>query len=139
MKPEQAEQEVELADEDDADDSGSNDALAGGLQPIHFDYNQPALTNEAKVILDSNAQWLLNNADVSIMVEGHCDERGSTEYNLALGEKRAKVTRAYLVRRGVKKDRMGLVSYGEERPADYGTNADAHKRNRRAEFRRAQQ
>lgn len=139
LRPEQADQEVELSDQDDQDTSTSDDQLAGGLQPIYFDYNQPALTNEAKGILDSNAQWLLNNADVSIMVEGHCDERGSTEYNLALGEKRAKVTRAYLVRRGVNKDRMGLVSYGEERPADYGANADAHKRNRRAEFRRAQQ
>ena len=68
-------------------------------------------------------------------VEGHCDERGSTEYNLALGEKRAQVARKYLLRKGVEKNRVGIVSYGEERLADYGSDEAAHKRNRRAVFR----
>ncbi|MBV70497.1 MAG: peptidoglycan-associated lipoprotein [Myxococcales bacterium] len=111
------------------------DALSEGMQIIYFDYNQPTLSDEAKATLDANADWLLDNESVTVTVEGHCDERGSTEYNLALGEKRAQVARKYLLRKGVDKARISLVSYGEERPADYGAGEAAHKRNRRAVFR----
>ncbi len=83
----------------------------------------------------NNGTWLQRNPTVVVTIEGHCDKRGSTEYNLALGEKRAKVTRSYLISLGVERNRLGIVSYGEEQPMDYGDNSTAHGRNRRAEFR----
>ncbi len=124
---------------DFVDDAGPGlDAMtsdSGGLQTVYFDYNVAELTDAGKEIMQSNATWLRNNASASITVVGHCDVRGSTEYNLALGEKRAQTARNYLVELGVDRGRMGVVSYGEEQPADYGESLDAHAQNRRAEFR----
>jgi peptidoglycan-associated lipoprotein len=114
------------------------DGDAGGMKSIFFSFNQPNLSDEAKAVLDGNVRWLQRHAKVAIMIEGHCDERGSTEYNLALGEKRAQITRKYLVSKGVEQNRLGLVSYGEERLVDFGKTEDAHGRNRRAEFRKSQ-
>ena len=113
----------------------AEDGPSDGMQVIYFEYNQQNLSEDAKITLDSNAEWLIKNESVTVTVEGHCDERGSTEYNLALGEKRAQVARKYLLRKGVEKNRVGIVSYGEERLADYGSDEAAHKRNRRAVFR----
>ena len=121
------------------DDSGPGaDAEAGdggGMETVYFDYNSSDLTDGARAAMTSNADWLRRNPTVVITVEGHCDNRGSTEYNLALGEKRAKVTRSYLISLGVGAERLGIVSYGEEQPMDYAETDTAHGRNRRAEFR----
>jgi peptidoglycan-associated lipoprotein len=107
-------------------------ALAGHEWiPIYFEFNESALTLEAREALELHAQWLVSHADERIQIQGHCDERGSTEYNLALGERRARSVRDYLQRMGVALERMTIVSFGEEMPADPG-NADL---NRRAEFR----
>lgn len=99
--------------------------------PIYFEFNESGLTLEAREVLELHAQWLVGHADARIQIQGHCDERGSTEYNLALGERRARSVRDYLQRLGVGVDRMSIVSFGEEMPAD-PSNPDA---NRRAEFR----
>lgn len=121
------------------DDSGpgldAQDGDEGGMETVYFEYNSSDLTDEARAAMAKNGGWLQRNPTVVITIEGHCDKRGSTEYNLALGEKRAKVTRSYLISLGVERDRMGIVSYGEEQPMDFGDSASAHRRNRRAEFR----
>lgn len=104
------------------------------LQSIHFDFDKYNLTDEAIAILTKNAEILLNNPDIEITIEGHCDERGTDEYNLALGEKRAMAARDFLVRFGIEKSRISIVSYGEERPLDPRHNEEAWAKNRRAEF-----
>jgi peptidoglycan-associated lipoprotein len=105
------------------------------METVYFDYNSSDLTDGARATMANNADWLRRNDTVVITIEGHCDSRGSTEYNLALGEKRAKVTRSYLISLGVGARRLGIVSYGEEQPMDYAETTAAHGRNRRAEFR----
>jgi len=121
------------------DDSGpgvdAQDGDGGGMETVYFEYNSSDLTDSARAAMAQNGDWLQRNPTVVVTIEGHCDKRGSTEYNLALGEKRAKVTRSYLISLGVEKNRLGIVSYGEEQPMDYGDTTKAHGRNRRAEFR----
>lgn len=104
------------------------------LQTIYFDYDKYSLKSDAKNALSSNSQTLRENPDLTVVIEGHCDERGTTEYNLALGEKRAKAAREYLVDLGIKPERIRTISYGEERPVDPGHAEDAWSKNRRAEF-----
>jgi peptidoglycan-associated lipoprotein len=111
---------------------------AGGegspLADIHFDYDSATLTDEARSTLEKHALWLQGHRDVKVTIEGHCDERGTVEYNLALGEQRARATRDYLVGLGVTTERLRVVSYGKERPLDPGTGEAAWARNRRAHF-----
>ena len=106
----------------------------GPLADIHFDYDQSSLTDEARATLEKHALWLQNHREAKVMVEGHCDERGTVEYNLALGNQRAQVTRDYLVSLGVAADRLRTTSYGKERPIDPGHDEAAWARNRRAHF-----
>lgn len=110
------------------------DALVRKLTRIHFDYDQYVLTQEAQDILYANAQLMKAAPALKVVVEGHCDERGSDEYNLALGEKRAIATRNYLISLGVPMDQLSTISYGEEVPLDMGNSEDAWAKNRRAEF-----
>jgi len=109
-------------------------AAAFELANIHFDFDKSTLRPEDRKILKGHAEWLMKNKDVNIIVEGHCDERGTTEYNLALGERRATETKKYLVELGVAADRIKTISYGEERPLDPGHNEAAWAKNRRAQF-----
>jgi peptidoglycan-associated lipoprotein len=102
---------------------------------IYFDFDNSSLSEEARVILLDQARWLKQNKDASIVVEGHCDNRGTEEYNLALGSRRAQSVKDFLVHAGVEPSRIVTVSYGEERPAVRGNNEDAWSKNRRAEFR----
>jgi len=106
----------------------------GPLADIHFDYDQAALTDEARAILEKHALWLQNHREAKVMVEGHCDERGTVEYNLALGNQRAQVTRDYLASLGVAADRLRTTSYGKARPLDPGHDEGAWAKNRRAHF-----
>ena len=106
---------------------------AEGLKTIFFDFNSFDLTADARQVLAGNAAWLKANI-VPITIEGHCDKRGSTEYNLALGEKRANVVRNYLKSLGIPADRIGIISYGEEKPLDWQESESAFGKNRRAEF-----
>jgi peptidoglycan-associated lipoprotein len=106
----------------------------GPLEDIRFEYDSATLTDQARSTLEKHALWLQNHRAAKVMVEGHCDERGTVEYNLALGEKRARAARDYLASLGVAADRLGTVSYGKERPLDTGNNEAAWAANRRAHF-----
>lgn len=104
------------------------------LKMIHFGFDDYSLSNEAQTVLMDNAQWLKSNPAVKVQIEGHCDERGSEEYNLALGEKRAVSARDYLIQLGLQADRMSVISYGKERPVNPGHDEKAWAENRRDEF-----
>lgn len=104
------------------------------MQTVNFAYDSAELTPEAKRKLDLNAQWLLDNPGYQIQIQGHCDERGTVEYNLNLGDRRAKSVKAYLISKGVAPDRLHTISYGEERPIDPSHVPEAWAQNRRVEF-----
>ncbi len=104
------------------------------LQRIYFDFDSYVLTKDARDILAKDAEMLLKKVSGKVTVEGHCDERGSDEYNLALGEKRAKAAMNYLVTLGIPADRLSVISYGKEKPLDPGHDEAAWAKNRRAEF-----
>lgn len=105
-----------------------------GLKPVFFAFDDATLSPEAQQIATENAEWMKDRPTVKIQVEGHTDERGTSEYNLALGERRAKTVRDFLVRSGVEAERIKTISYGEETPAVQGTGEETWKQNRRAEF-----
>ncbi|RJP57508.1 MAG: peptidoglycan-associated lipoprotein Pal, partial [Deltaproteobacteria bacterium] len=102
---------------------------------IHFDFDKFSLTNQAREILAKKVSWLQGHTDLKIKIEGYCDERGSNEYNMALGERRANSAMEYLVTAGVEASRVSTISYGEENPLDPGHNEDAWAKNRRAHFK----
>lgn len=104
------------------------------LAMIHFDYDRYNIRPDAVPVLEANASWLKKYPTVKILVEGHCDERGTEEYNLALGEKRAKSTMDYLVSLGIAADRIRIISYGKSQPLDPGHDETAWAKNRRAQF-----
>ena len=104
----------------------------GHLEDVHFEYDSAVLSDATRATLQDNADWLSRYPSVRILVEGHCDERGTVEYNLALGEERARVVRDYLRELGVGSGRMRIISYGKEFPLDPGRNEAAWRRNRRA-------
>jgi peptidoglycan-associated lipoprotein len=104
------------------------------LENVYFDYDRYELREDARATLANNAKQLESNAAARVSIEGHCDERGTTEYNLALGEKRAQAARDYLVNYGIGADRLTTVSFGEERPVDPGHDESAWAKNRRAAF-----
>jgi peptidoglycan-associated lipoprotein len=106
----------------------------GPLADVRFEYDSAALSDEARSVLEKHALWLQGQREVRVIVEGHCDERGTVEYNLALGEQRARAVRDYLASLGVAGARLRVVSYGKERPLDPGSDEAAHAKNRRAHF-----
>jgi peptidoglycan-associated lipoprotein len=105
-----------------------------GLSTIYFDYDQAALRGDAREALKQNAEFLKQNPDVSIEIQGNCDERGSSEYNLALGMRRAESARRYLMDMGVEQKRISTISFGEEKPVIRGTSEQAWSKNRRGDF-----
>lgn len=105
------------------------------LEKMFFDFDAYTLTPKAREVLARNAEWLRQNPAARLTVEGHCDERGSDEYNLALGQRRADAAKSYLVSLGIAAERLTSISYGEERPAVAGSDESAWSQNRRAEFR----
>ena len=104
------------------------------LKDIHFDFDKYDVRPEDVGILKENAAWLIKSPRVKIQIEGHCDERGTGAYNLALGERRANSTKNYLLTLGLSGDRISTISYGKERPLDPGHNEEAWSKNRRAHF-----
>jgi len=104
------------------------------LKAIFFEYDSQDLTAEARALLDTNAGLLKRYASWTITIEGHCDERGTAEYNLALGERRAVAAQSYLVSLGIPAERLRTVSYGKEFPFDPGKDEAAYAKNRRAHF-----
>jgi peptidoglycan-associated lipoprotein len=106
----------------------------GPLADIHFELDSAALSDEARGALEKHALWLQGQRGARVTVEGHCDERGTVEYNLALGEQRARAARDYLVSLGVGQDRLRVVSFGKERPLATGGDESSFAQNRRAHF-----
>ena len=109
-------------------------AASSPLKDVLFEFDRHDLTAEARDTLRSNAEWLKGNASTRIEVEGHCDERGTSEYNLALAAKRAQATRDYLVTLGIAPDRISTISYGEEIPACIVSSESCWQQNRRVRF-----
>jgi peptidoglycan-associated lipoprotein len=109
-------------------------AADSNLGDIFFDFDKYDIRQTDTRTLDSNAQWLKSNPNHLVLIEGHCDERGTNEYNLALGERRAKSTMNYLVSQGVQANRITIISYGEERPSCTDKSEQCWARNRRAHF-----
>jgi len=109
-------------------------ATAADLTRIHFDFDSYVLSGEARATLQQNAAILKSVPGLKVRVEGHCDERGSDDYNLALGERRAQATVDYLVSLGVSSGKLSTISYGEMKPLDPASNETAWAKNRRAEF-----
>jgi peptidoglycan-associated lipoprotein len=103
-------------------------------QDIYFDFDKYDLRTDARTILDRKASFLNQNSSVRVQIEGHTDERGTVEYNLALGERRANAAKQYLTTAGISAGRLSTISYGEERPLDPGHNEAAWARNRRDHF-----
>jgi peptidoglycan-associated lipoprotein len=101
---------------------------------IYFAFDDAGLTADSQEILKSKASFLLANSDKKVLIEGHCDERGSVEYNLALGQRRATSARNFLIHLGVEASRLRTISYGKERPVDPGHNEEAWAKNRRDQF-----
>ena len=106
----------------------------GPLRDIHFDYDSFELDEVARQTLQENAQWLKDNPNARVEIEGHCDDRGTVEYNLALGAKRAAAAKNYLVALGIGRDRITTISYGEELPLCTEPTEDCWARNRRDHF-----
>jgi peptidoglycan-associated lipoprotein len=103
-------------------------------EDVYFAFDSAALSGEAQENLRRKAEWLRSNPNRSVTIEGHCDERGTNEYNIALGDRRAESTKSFLISLGIASSRMNTISYGEERPADPGHGESAWARNRRAHF-----
>ena len=125
---EQPEPEVEVA-------APSATEIEGLLRVVYFDFDKYDLGDETRQALRTNAQVLNQNRDVGVLIEGHCDERGTNEYNMALAEKRASAVRQYLASLGISSGRLRIRSWGEERPADPASSEAAWAKNRRAEFK----
>jgi peptidoglycan-associated lipoprotein len=102
---------------------------------VYFDFDDASLSQQARQVLMEKAAWLRTNSDSRVIIEGHCDERGTAEYNIALGQRRAQSIKTFLVNAGIDPSRLRTVSYGEERPLDPGKTEEAYARNRRGQFR----
>ena len=104
------------------------------LKMIHFDFDMYAIREDMKPVMQANANWLLKFPSVEVLVEGHCDERGTIEYNIALGEKRAEAAKNYLVSLGLNAAKVKIISYGKSKPLVQGVDEASYFQNRRAEF-----
>jgi peptidoglycan-associated lipoprotein len=107
---------------------------AEGLQPIHFDFDRSFIRDDAKPVMQANADWLKANPKVKIRIEGNCDERGTIEYNQALGQRRAAAAKKYLTDLGISTGRISLISYGKEKPVCTASTEECWQRNRRDDF-----
>ena len=103
-------------------------------EDVYFEYNRYDLLPAAQEVLRTKAEWLQRNPQAPVYIEGHCDERGTNEYNLALGDRRAESAKSFLVDLGISSSRLTTISYGEERPIDFDQNEEAWAKNRRAHF-----
>lgn len=117
-----------------AEEAARKAMMAFTEEDIHFEFDSSALMPEAQDILVRKADYMRTNPNVSITIEGHCDERGTEAYNMALGERRAEAAREFLSNLGISINRLSIISYGEERPVDPASNEAAWAKNRRAHF-----
>ena len=114
--------------------NGSDSGSINGLQTVRFPYDSSSISSEARSALQGNADWIKKNTATTVQIEGHCDSRGSVEYNLALGERRAKAVKDYMIGLGVTGNRMTIISFGKEKLLEVGDSEDVHAKNRRANF-----
>ncbi|MDA8142210.1 MAG: peptidoglycan-associated lipoprotein Pal, partial [Desulfobacteraceae bacterium] len=101
---------------------------------IYFDFDSAVITSDAQILLRNKAAYMRSNANIAVQVEGHCDERGTEAYNMALGERRAESAKSFMVNMGIDAAKISTISYGKERPVDKGHNEAAWAKNRRAHF-----
>ncbi len=127
-----------IQEEQFRDDAARSEMMANRSEfeneDIYFAFDSAALSGTAQQKLREKAQWMRQHPTVSAIIEGHCDERGTSEYNLALGDRRAESVKSYMVNLGISRSRLVTISYGEERPADPRSTEEAWARNRRAHF-----
>ena len=137
-EPDIMDEESALTGEDlplpEVDDTIYIEPLSPAFENIHFDFDRYDIRPMDEPILEGIASWLEEHDGVKVLIEGHCDERGTNEYNMALGEQRALAARRYLVGLGISSSRLSTISYGEERPLDPRSTEEAWAKNRRAHF-----
>jgi peptidoglycan-associated lipoprotein len=126
--------ETPAVKEETLQETTKEEAPAVTMETIHFDFDSYVLSAEARDTLRKNAEWMMSNPAAKVQVQGNCDERGSAEYNLALGENRAKAAARYLETLGVAQDRLSTISFGKEKPVDPGHDEAAWSKNRRDDF-----
>lgn len=114
--------------------TGSDSGAIEGLQTVRFEYDKATLTPEEQKKLEGNVEWMKKMSDAKMTVEGHCDQRGSNEYNLSLGERRANTVKQMMVQMGINANRITTTSYGEEKLLEAGDSEEEMARNRRANF-----
>ena len=150
QKKEQKKEEELIVEEKDADQAvqppkpgdiiimppDDPDTAFSEMGMVYFAYDKSEITAEFEEVIQKNYEWIFQNPDAQVQLEGHCDERGTNEYNLALGERRAKAVFDYLVSLGANPSQFTIVSFGEERPVAYGSNEASWRQNRRVEFTR---
>ena len=124
--------ETSSADSASIEPGSQEDLIVNVGDRVFFNYDSSELDSDAQELLQDQVAWLKQYSDVSVIIEGHCDERGTREYNLALGEKRAQAVKNYLISLGISSDRVSTISYGKERPAVVGSNDGAWAQNRRS-------
>jgi len=137
LAKEKADREAALKAQAEKDARAKRNAAALAdlnIQNIYFDYDKSSIRPDAREILKANAEIFTKNNDAKIVVEGYCDERGTAEYNMALGERRAQEAKQYLVNLGINASRIETISYGEEKPLDTRSTEEAWAQNRRAQF-----
>ncbi len=120
------------------DPMGSDSGKIAGLTTVHFGYDKATLDAQAKSDIASNVEWMKSNPNVRVQIEGHTDSRGTIEYNVALGERRANAVKTYMVSLGIPAERLNTISYGKEKPLEMGDTESAWAKNRRANFVPAQ-
>ena len=116
------------------DPQGSDSQKINGLNTIHFQYDSSSIPQKERKLLAKNAEWIAGHAKVKVQIEGHCDEQGSVEYNLALGDRRAKAAYKFLLDLGVNAKQMATISYGKEKPLSTEDSDEAQAKNRRVNF-----
>lgn len=128
--------EQQLREKALAEEEARRRAMAAEFEneDVYFEFDQFVLSDSAKAVLNKKAKWLKDHPNGKALIEGHCDDRGSTEYNLALGQKRAEAAMQYILALGINPSRVSTISFGKEKPADPGNNEAAWAKNRRAHF-----
>lgn len=116
------------------DATGSDSGKIEGLVTVFFGYDRSTLDAESRRQIQGNVEWMKRNPGVNLQIEGHCDARGSIEYNIALGERRANAVKSYMVSLGIPAARLSTISYGKDKPMVSGDDDSAYARNRRANF-----
>lgn len=133
-RPDAAAEEARRRAEAEAEARERAAAAAAGLQPVYFDFDRSFIRDEARAVMKANADWLKANPNVKVKIEGNCDERGTIEYNQALGQRRAASAKKYLTDLGISASRISLISYGKEKPVCTEQSEDCWQKNRRDDF-----